>query len=161
RDVALLTAVAATRVADTWQTRAALIELLQRNRQVSRLLYPRDQVSNVVTLAVNRDGQIAASTYDGPGEWGDSSGNHRELENGGAHALLTFAGDRILTIENSVDSDSLLLRDGKTVQALPGISQKLSSDPSSPPSLFVADQSGNTIAFALAAPGEAANITVC
>jgi len=160
RDVALLTAVAATRVADTWQTRAALIELLLRNRQISRLLYPRDQISNVVTLAVNQDGQIAASTNDGQAEWWDSSGNHRNLEGGQTPALLAFAADRILTLENIVESDSVVLRDGKTVQPLPG-SQRLSSDPSSPPSLFVADRNGDTIAFALSESGEAANITVC
>jgi hypothetical protein len=160
RDAALLTAVAATRIAPTATSRASLLQLLQRHRQTVRFLYPPDQLSNVVTLAVSRGGQVAAGTYNHSVEWWNLAGERRNLMIAGTHTVIAFAGEELLGLQ--ADDESVTLLSTGKAETFRRLGHPLESGPAMPAPLFVANRSGETIAFAIAASGaEPVEIGVC
>jgi WD40 repeat protein len=159
RDTALLTGVAASRVASTWQTRAALLGLLQHYRQVRRFLYPREQLTNVIALAASRYGQIAALTYGGSGASWDAAGKYTELVTNGANSLVAYAGNRLISLH--LEGDVVVLHDGKTIRPLAVDAKPLfTADPLRAP-LFVSNPSGNTIAIVGAESDGPSRVIVC
>lgn len=110
RDTALITAVAATRLAPTPTAHAALLRLVQRSRQIEKLLYPRQQATNVVSLAITDGGRVAAGLYGGGIDWWDSTGTRRAVGDPDTDVAVAFSNERLITIDGS----PLLSIDGKT-----------------------------------------------
>jgi hypothetical protein len=154
-DTALLTALAASRLAQTPVTRAALLRVVQQNRHVVRMVYPHERTESLLSLAVSDRGEIAATTYaHGLYRW-DARGRGAGLIEIDGRWWAAFANGRLVL----ASAGGAFRIDGRMIP----FTSECTFDWSQPPKLAGAGRS-DVVVFGVTACGEWPEkpaVTVC